>query len=343
MQQEPVLTAATVIHGVVNDLLSQNQFGFAHFPEVVDMAVVSTGLGALQSQLSFVKQASSYWDSTYWDVSPRPFLDTQSLAYVLAVTAWMRSDGDPAWANELPGDVKAPLKKTLKFLNKTDDSFFHPTTAGETLLEQSQSDWLRMAQSEFASKQVIAIRHFATDAVSTAGQELVDQQQNVLVEKLRSANRPIVLHAISSVESLRLTTEPIVDELRLHVESRDDETRAKAIIALTKLGQLDEATVKQATRMVDSSVKFIVYAGVFALSSQPTVTESTLRVAERGFVKAMQTCDYEFIRLFAEAFDHWLDDPQQHVQQLFQDHQPEYLEIAIEALRNVGQQSVALG
>ncbi len=343
MRDEPVLTAATVIHGVVSDLLSQNQFGFSHFPEVVDIAVINTGLGTLQARLSFVKQTNSFWDSTYWDASPRPFLDTQSLAYVLAIAAWMRGDSDPIWANELPSDVKTPMKKSLKFLNKTGDSFFGPSIAGQNLLQQSQSDWLQMAHSDFVSRQVIAIRHFAGGTESVDGKELVDQKTGILIEKLRSPIRPIVLHAISTVESLRLASEPIVDELRLLIESRDDETRAKAIIALAKLGQLDEASIEQAARMVDSSVKFIVYAGMFALSSQPNVSEGTLRIAERGFAKALQTCDYEFIGLFAEAFDRWLDDPQLHIRQLFQADQPEYLEIALEALTNVRERTVALG
>lgn len=139
-----------------------------------------------------------------------------------------------------------------------------------------------------------------------------------------------------------LRSDPVANELRFLVESRDDELRAKAIIALAKLAQLDEETIDAAVKMIDSSVRYVVFAGVFALSSLKAAPDNVLRASERGFVRALQTCDYEFVGLFAVAMDRWLDDPQSHIEQLLQNDQPEYLNIATEALQNVRAQSVAL-
>lgn len=336
MNREPKLTAATVIHYVVGDLLFQNKFGYAHFPEVVDLAVINTGLGLLQSSFGFVKQTSSFWDSTYWDASPRPFLDSNALAYANAVAAWVRGDKDPSWCTELRNEVKRPMQKSLKYLLKTNDSFFDPASANTALLKQSQSDWLKMASQSSTSTQLVAIRHMELD------KQLADQQEMLLLEKLRSPVRPIVLHSISAVESLMLRSDPVANELRFLVESRDDELRAKAIIALAKLAQLDEETIDAAVKMIDSSVRYVVFAGVFALSSLKAAPDNVLRASERGFVRALQTCDYEFVGLFAVAMDRWLDDPQSHIEQLLQNDQPEYLNIATEALQNVRAQSVAL-
>ena len=335
MNREPNLTAATVIHHVVGDLLYQQKFDNAKLPEIVDLAVINTGLGILQSNLSFVKKAISFWDSTYWTAFPRPFLDSNTLAYANAVAAWVRRDKDPAWANELPDDVKRPMRKSLKYLFSTNDSFFHPSTAGQALLTQSQSEWLKMAAQSSTSKQVVAIRHLEVD------EQLGDQQEILLLDKLRSHARPIVLHSISAVESLNLASEPIASELRFLVENRDDEIRAKAMIALTKLGQLDDATIVHAAKWVDSRVRHVVFAGIFALSSLESVTDDVLRVAERAFIRALQTCDYEFVGLFTAALDRWLDDSESYIKQLLQDDQPEYLEIAAEALQNVREQSSA--
>ena len=62
MAFEPRLTAATVIHFAVADMLRQQQLGYAHLPEVVDLAVINVGLGVLQSSFGFVKQVGSFWD-----------------------------------------------------------------------------------------------------------------------------------------------------------------------------------------------------------------------------------------------------------------------------------------
>ena len=74
---------------------------------------------------------------------------------------------------------------------------------------------------------------------------------------------------------------------------------------------------------------------MLGLASQKSVSDEVLRVAERGFIRALQSVDYEFIGLFAAAFSRWLDDPQSRVEQLLQVEYPEYLELAMDALADV--------
>ncbi len=336
MKSEPGLTAAALIHHVVADLLHQQKFPYAHFPELVDLAVVMTGLGAIRSGFEFVKRADIFWDSTYWGVFPRPFLDSPTLSYAHAMAAWMRDERNPDWFAELPATLKGGIKKSLKFLNKTNDSFFTPTTANQPLLDQDQSQWLAMAMDHSVAKQIIALRHFKADDSHT------HQQQKILLAKLRTANGPLLLHALSTVESLKLKDDQIVDQLSVLTESQNDEVRAKALIALTKLGAVDEQTVVTATKMIDSTAKHVIYAAMFALSSRPRVDAATLKRVDRGFLSALQTCDYAFIQLYTAAYAHWIDDPQAYFDQLLGDAQ-EYLEIATDSLKSARQQEVALG
>ena len=249
---------------------------------------------------------------------------------------WVRGDHDPQWTSELPNEVKRPMRKSLKYLTKTNDSFFHPSTAAQPLLKQTQSDWIQLASDASISKQIIAIRHLEPDG------QLSDRQENLLLETMRSPARSVVLNSIAAVESLNFESDPIASELRVLVENQDDEIRAKAMIALTSSGQLDEWTIGYAAKMVDNSVKYVAFAGVFALASLESAPANVLRVAERGFMRALQSCDYEFVGLFAAAFNRWLSDPVSHFEQLLKDDQPEYLEIAVEAIQNVREQSAAV-
>jgi len=325
MPSEPELTAATVIHHCLSDLLFQKKFAYAHFPEIVDLAVIGTGLGTLQSCFSFVKQSSSFWDSTFWDAFPRPFLDTNALAYANSIAAWFRGDFDPDWANGLPAEIKRPMKKSLKYLFKTEDSFFHPATAASQLLGQPQAKWIELANQSSVSKQVIAVRNLVSD------------------DKLRSPERVVVLNSISAVTALKFNGPKVVDELKLLAENRDDVTRAKAIMALTHLDQLDEMIIGLAAKMVSDHTKFVSFAGVFAISSLETVHEPILRAAEGGMLRALQSCDYEFIGIYAGALTRWLKDPRSHVENLLQDDEPGYLKIMLDALDNVQEKAVPLG
>lgn len=316
-------------------MLHQNKLGTAHLPEVVDLAVVATGLGVLQSSFGFVKQTGSFWDSTYWDVAPRPFLDCDALAYANAVAAWVRGEKDPIWANELPVEVKRPMRKSLKYLFKTQDTFLN-CSDNTRLSGRSQEQWIELASDPSVSTQIVALRQLEID------EQLTDRHEALLLNALRSPHPPVMLHAITGVQDLKLDRAPIAEELRFLVESRDDQTRAKAIIALARLAQLDEPTIETAGKMIDSPVRYVVFAGLSALSSLDTVPDAALRAAERRFVRALQTCDYEFVGHFAGALNRWLEDPQSHVERLLSGDQPEYVKIATEAIQEAQSQSVAL-
>ena len=285
-----------------------------------------TGLGTLNSSFSFVKQVGSFWDSTYWDASPRPFLDSRASAYANAIAAWIRDEQNPVWARGLPTDIKRPMAKSLKYLFKTDDSFFrHPPTR-QHLLQQPQRFWLERASQSAASSQVIAIRQLRFD------EELREQQEKLLLEKLRASCTLTVVHAISAIESLALDDE-LISTNWLLVDNRDNEISRKIDDRYFEAWATRRIAVNKAARMVDSHAKHVVFAGVFALCTLESVPEQCLRADRARILRALQNCDYEFVGLFVAAFNRWLDDPASHFVELMQDDEPEYLEIVLEALQ----------
>ncbi len=340
IDNDPALGIATLIHGVVCDLLSQNKFAGAHLPELVDLAVVGTGLGMIRNSISLVAKHPNSWDSTQWELSPRPFLDGPSIAYTNAIAAWVRQEPSPAWAKELPGDLKRPMQKSLKFLLKTNDCFFQPRLK-QTLLSQTQSEWWQLAASPTTSNQVIALRHLQSSVMPD------DEQESLILDKLRSPSAAITLNAIAAVERMAaqepsIAGEAIVTELRTLTDHRDDEVRAKSMCALAGLGALDEATVETATDMLDDHQKHLVFAGLFALCTRDSVSEESVQAVDRCFVRLLRACDYDFADLITAGYRRWLTDPESHLQDLFQN-SPEHLTIALETLQNVPQRLVPLG
>ncbi|EMI58404.1 hypothetical protein [Rhodopirellula sallentina] len=339
IDSDPAMGLATLINAVVCDLLSQNNFAGAHLPEQVDLAVVGMGLGMIRNGISLVAKHPVYWDSTQWDVFPRPFLDGQSLAYANAIAEWARDDAAPEWMNDLPSDVKRPTRKSLKFLLKTNDSFFQPR-AKQFLLTQSQRDWWKLATESSASRQVIAIRHLNSDG------NLDAQQESLLIDKLGSANVAISLNAIAAIERMAshqpaIGSESIVRGLRSLTDHRDDEVCAKSMCVLAKLGGLDEATVETAATMLEAHQKHLTFAGLYALCMQDSVPEEVVPTLDRCFVRVLRACDYELIDLIATAYRRWLDDPQSHIEKLFQN-SPEHLPIALETLQKVSEARMPL-
>lgn len=339
IDSDPTIGLATLINGVVSDLLSHHNFAGAHLPEQVELAVVGMGLGMIRNNICLVAKHPTSWDSTQWDLNPRPFLDAQSLAYANAIAAWTRDDRSPDWAKELPSDLKRPMQKSLKFLMKTNDSFFQPKSK-QPLLSQSQNDWWRLAASSSISNQLIAIRHLKSDA------KLDDSHERLLLDKLRSANVAITLNTIGTIQRMAsqqpaVSRDSIIHELRSLTEHRNDEVRAKSICVLARLGGLDEATVETAASMLEAPQKHLIFAGLVALSTRDGVPEEVVSALDRCFVRVLRACDYEFIELIATTYRRLLHDPQSHVEGLLQN-SPEYLPIALETLENVPERQVPL-
>ena len=99
--------------------------------------------------------------------------------------------------------------------------------------------------------------------------------------------------------------------------------------SLTRLDKLDEVTIDVASNMLESNLRHVVFAGTYALSTLDSISDHTLRLVDRGFVRALQACDYEFVELFAMAYRRWLDNSQSHVEELLSD-SPEYLPVALD-------------
>jgi len=331
LKQEPLLTLATLANRLVCDLLVQNGFAYAHLPELVDMAVVVTGLGALQNHINLVNNNGHFWDSTQWETYPRPFLDRHGLAYTHAVAAWLRNQRDPAFLDDLPADLKKPTKKSLKYLFRTGDCFVSSDRL-PALSNHTNEEWIKAATEGSKSRKIIALRQLRpTDQPDARLAECI-------LNRLKSGDRELCLHAIEAEEKLLIADASLIDELRMLTTSRDDQIKAKVIMTLTRLGALDDQNIEVAARMLDSRARFVVYAGIFALTSLSSVPEEIVEPANRGFVRSLQTCDYDMIGLFTSAWIRWEENPEQHFEALLKHDSPEYLELALESLANVREQ-----
>ncbi len=325
-------------HGVVQDLLFQHKYPYAHFPESVDLAAIATGLGVLRSQFDFVTKEGTFWDSTQWKLFPRPFLDSTGQLWAHAVSGWLRGNKKPAWLESLDGELRRGVAKNLKSLFSSGDCFVDPS---RNTANWSQADWLAAASGRSGSGQsdssrIIAARHLQPDS------EVASQQQTLLQEQLRSTELAVVLNATSAIEQVGSPSVETTEELQFLTRHRDDEVRAKAMLALTRLGQLDPSMFETVGEFLDSKSRHVTFSGLMAVSSLGKIDDDLLGPIHRAFLRSLSDCNYEFVNLFAVAFTRWFDDPKQHVENILADHYSEYLEIAIEAIDNAKENFVKL-
>ena len=134
----------------------------------------------------------------------------------------------------------------------------------------------------------------------------------------------------------------LAGQIRTLVDHRDDEIQAKAMCALTTVNRIDSSAIDAAANMIEDDIRHVVFAGVHALTTVDQVPDYVAPSFDRSFVKALKSCDYEFVALFTKGYNRWHDDPKQHLEKLLCD-SPEFLPIALEALDQTPQEVVNIG
>ena len=317
----PRLAAAALVQSVVHDLLFNNGLASSVPGEFLDAAVVLCGLGGLRAQVELMNDTGSYWDTTHWNARPIDFLDHESLTYAHSLAAWCRGGS----AANLPAEIRS-AKTSLKYLNKTNDSFFT-----KNLVETNQlkiEDFVELAANGNESTRIAAMQFFHGDHPH------LQTQDAAITKNLQHHSQHVVAHAASAAQATQSSDPEVVESLKRLTDNHDERLKSKAVQALTVMGQVDELVADNAAKMLSSSTNFVTYTGLFALSKLDRVSEDVLKLADRGFERALHTCNYQFVELFSEAYKRWLDDPAEHLNRRWGQRSPEYLQMALEAFAN---------
>lgn len=294
---------------------------------MVDLAVVATGLALPRSQISLVNSGGTFPDPTRWDTGLFPFASARNLAYAMAVASSSRGLSETAWEATLPGDVKAPFRKAIKYLGRSNDCFVASA--------KSNPDWLELSRTAGPSSRIIALRQFTAESASA------EAIAEALVENLRSNSDDVVLHAVETAGRLTIDDAHVVDELRSLINRRGI-IAAKAMLALRSMEMVDAFATEKAAEMLASSERFSVFAALSALSSSTTqtstasVSDAVLKQIDRSFCRSLASCDYEFIELFVDGYGRWVEDPAAHFEGLLGEQSAEHLELALDVLKQNG-------
>ena len=322
---DPRLATAALLQSFVHDLLFQNGLVDKVPGEFLDAAVVLCGLGGPRAQTELISDKGSYWDATCWDVSPGDFLDHESLTYAHALATWSHSGN----ADSLPVELGS-AKASLKYLNKTSDSFFQQSLVENDNLEIDTL--IDLAANGKESTRIVAMQFFHPEHPHTEQQDAADA---AILQNLRHRSDHVMAHAISAAQISQSSDPQVIEELRLLSDNHDQWLRSKAVQAVTFMGQLDDYVADNAAKMLSSSTNYVTYSGLLALSRLDNVSEDVLKLADRGFERALHTCNYQFIEMFAATYKKWLGDPTDHVNKLWGQSSPEYLQMATEAITAV--------
>ena len=97
------------------------------YEPLTDLLTVYLGLGIFTANSAFEFSQNAY----SWGTRRMGYLTEPMFGYALACYAWMRGEGDPAWARYLDANPRAFLKKGLRFLRRSGQATALPVVGFE--------------------------------------------------------------------------------------------------------------------------------------------------------------------------------------------------------------------
>ncbi len=135
---DPGALAATLTHELAHSVLLSNRVLHGNEPDhepLTDLFTVFQGLGALTAN-AFLRAANYHvgnWEG--WRISRLGYLGFDAFSYAMGLFAWVRGERGKNWAPFLRGDVRSFFRKSLSYLESTEDSTF-------SRLAALRPDWL---------------------------------------------------------------------------------------------------------------------------------------------------------------------------------------------------------
>jgi hypothetical protein len=133
---QPARLLATYAHELAHELLLKG----GHLTDevvdhelVTDLLPVFLGTGVFIANATVESRSWTVGQMHYHSYSRQGYLTSQTLGYALSLFAYARGEAKPPWAAHLRPDAAVPLKKGLRFLNKTGDTLFGPNVGTGTL------------------------------------------------------------------------------------------------------------------------------------------------------------------------------------------------------------------
>jgi hypothetical protein len=244
---DPVRLVATFAHELAHDILLGGGLISREEPdheEVTDLVPVFLGLGLFAANATVRDRSYTENQWHFFRISKDGYLNSMVLGYALALFAYVRGEGRPAWARYLRLDAGQPLKRGLNYLRKTGDALFHPETIGRAVNPPTQDQVVERLATGSPTVRAMTLQEVATFEPPP------DAILNAVVERLSDRDLYVRLQAVRALPSFGAHASIAVPSLFRCLESAAAALRTAAAGMLATLDAPAEQVVPELVRLL---------------------------------------------------------------------------------------------
>jgi hypothetical protein len=317
--REPIALVATLAHELAHDVL----LGGGHLTRtepdgewVTDLLPVYLGLGLFAANATVQETHERVGNLSWWSVGKQGYLTSQVYGYALALFAFMRGETRvPSWGECLRPDALESLRDSLHFLDKTDDTLFHPDTIRFCDRPRSVRESLRQLRTGSPSARIAALWELAK-----AGPD-AEESVNDICRCLLDRERDIRAEAAETLGAIGPAARAAVPALVDALKDRHDAARQAAARALGRLGDQPDVVVPELSGLLDDGESDVVQAAAEALTAFGSAAATALPHMLAALKNALIECDDTDV--FMAALQAIVPDAEQQIRRFFSTADPE--------------------
>jgi hypothetical protein len=333
----PEALLATLAHEVSHDLLfthTKLTAGDRDFEWVTDLLPVFLGVGMFAANTTVSEEYHHLGQVSWWRIGKQGYLPSRIFGYAFALFTFMRRESGVEWARQLRLDASSALRDGLRYLQKTNDTLFHPDSIRQKPLRPSPGAMAERLRAGSPSARMAALWEVREEPVVADAQVVA-----AVVECLAENDESIPGEAARTLAAIGPAAAVAVPSLIKSLQSANPHTRGSAAFALGSLGQQCDGVVAELSELFIDENRNVRASVAKAVAQFGTSAASAIPRLLAALSSALVECDYALIDLFTEALRAIAENPEKEVLGYFTDTDGELRDLAVSALRGEHLQS----
>ena len=331
----PLHLMSTLAHELAHELLLKGNHLTQAVPDhelVTDLVPVYLGVGIFTANSTVQSSTKRLGNLSWWSISKQGYLSSVTLGYAAALFAFARGEDRPPWAKELRADSAVTLRSALRYLQKTGDSLFTPSSISAPPKRPSLAELAEQLENRSATFRLAALLQVhehppASDLIESVERCMKDVDQDV---------REAAATALGRFGNAASAAVPLLIEACWHGTA---ENRLAATIALGKIRSSPLKVVPALVLALKDESEPVICAAACSLKEFGRDAES----AEPQLMSSIEAAAYSnaaSLDSLTAALGAISPDALTRLRDHFQSHDPEARRLALSSFESQKQQTL---
>ena len=288
---------ATLLHQLSRNWFLQ-QSGNSWSPDELDwysdLLPVYLGWGIFGANTTVFSRSDRIGEFENWQVDRHRILTSRMFGYGIALFAWGHNERAPDWHRLLRPDAKIPFQRMLKYLWKTDDSYFQPATLTPPAHDNSRDLYRKL---ESSSNSILISTLWEIQSRGVFETDFIAPIANCL----RHRDPCVRYEALNTLGLGKTLPDAVIQRVARLMSDSSEQVRAAAVTLIGSLQTRENEDVYGVGHLLLDTCEIVVKASADAITSLAPSDEYLSKNLQKALRKSLVHCNFELARALVRA------------------------------------------